>query len=153
MSSTKRRRSREAAFQTLYAIHFTEQDLHQASTLIGSVADDEIRSHDQFSAKLLETLDANRDHVDAVLAKALDRWSPERLSAPDRALLRLGVTELLYFDDIPPRATLNEYIELAKLYGDTESPRFVNGILDRVYRELKSASKPNEGNESNHVRS
>ena len=69
------------------------------------------------------------------IAEVLERWRPERLGATDRALLRLGCAELLYIHDIPIKVTLDEYIELAREFGDDSSAAFVNGILDAIHKK------------------
>ena len=74
------------------------------------------------------------EDVDAELKRALDNWRLERLSRIDRSVLRLSASEILYDPDVPPRAALQEGIRLAGQYGGTESPRFVNGVLDAVLR-------------------
>lgn len=83
---------------------------------------------------LLDLLDENLTQIDQRLAAALDNWSLERLSAIDRAVLRIGAVELLECDDIPPKVAIQEAIRLAEAYGGNESPRFVNGVLDALYK-------------------
>lgn len=73
--------------------------------------------------------------VDAALKRALDNWRLERLSRVDRSVLRLAAAELLFAPEVPPRVALQEGIRLAGQYGGSESSRFVNGVLDAVYRE------------------
>lgn len=88
-----------------------------------------------FCSRLLSTYDKNRNKVDSVLTRSLEGWTVRRLTAEDHANLSLGITELLFFTDVPPRVTINEYIELAKRYGDNDSPRLINGVLDRVAKD------------------
>ncbi|MDP7497492.1 MAG: transcription antitermination factor NusB, partial [Roseibacillus sp.] len=73
--------------------------------------------------------------IDRNLAEVVDNYSPERLDRVDRAILRLGTYELLFDDEVPPAVAINEAIELARAFGTTESPGFVNGVLDRVARQ------------------
>lgn len=73
--------------------------------------------------------------VDGALAAALDNWTLERLSVMDRGILRLGATEMLFLDDIPPKVAIQEAVRLGERYGGAESPRFVNGVLDAVLRK------------------
>lgn len=75
-------------------------------------------------------LRANLPGIDQHLASVVDNYSPERLDRVDRAILRLGTYELLFDDEVPPAVAINEAIELARAFGTTESPSFVNGILD-----------------------
>jgi N utilization substance protein B len=133
---SKRRSSRAAAYQVLYAMDMGGTDPHRATVLHGAMeGDEDVRPVDEFAAELVAAYEAHREGVDAVISAASTRWSLDRMGAPDRALLRLGTTELLHFPDIPHGVIINEYIELAKRYGDSESPRFVNGLLDKVRRE------------------
>ncbi|GMR13298.1 MAG: transcription antitermination factor NusB [Gemmatimonadota bacterium] len=88
--------------------------------------------------RLLETLDAHFGDVDDHLVAALDNWRLERLSAIDRGVLRLAATELIYLSDVPPKVSIQEAIRLAERYGSAESPKFVNGVLDALYKRQES---------------
>jgi len=89
--------------------------------------------------RLLAALDAHLPEIDERLAEALANWRMERLSALDRGVLRVAAAELLYLDDIPPRVSIQEGIRLAEQYGGPESPRFVNGVLDALYRRMMAS--------------
>lgn len=84
--------------------------------------------------RLLQAVDAHRADIDQRLGEALANWRMERLSALDRGILRLAAAEILHMDDIPPRVSIQEAIRLAEQYGGPDSPRFVNGVLDALYR-------------------
>ncbi len=84
--------------------------------------------------RLLELLDDHLPEVDAALQEALDNWRLERLSSIDRAVLRIGAIELLWVEDVPPKVAIQEAIRLAEAYGGDDSPRFVNGVLDALYK-------------------
>ncbi len=84
--------------------------------------------------ELLSLLDEHGDEIDRSLKGALDNWRLERLSRIDRAVLRIGAVELLHCDEIPPKVAIQEAIHLAEAYGGEESPRFVNGVLDALYK-------------------
>lgn len=73
------------------------------------------------------------------ITAAAEKWNLMRLSLVDRSILRLGVYQLLFCPDIPEKVAINEAIELAKKYGGVQSPRFVNGVLDAVYRRKKES--------------
>lgn len=83
---------------------------------------------------LLETLQDHLPDVDRVLKSALDNWRLERLSVMDRSILRLATTEMLFLDEIPPKVSIQEGIHLAEAYGGKDSPRFVNGVLDALFK-------------------
>ena len=84
--------------------------------------------------RVLGTLDEHLATIDRALQDALENWHLRRLSSIDRGILRLGAAELLYFDDVPPKVSIQEGIRLAELYGGDDSPRFVNGVLDALYK-------------------
>src|SRR5262249_43421593 len=89
------------------------------------------------SAKpLIEGMVAHLPEVDERIRRYCENYEFRRISAVDRNVLRLAIYEMLYRDDIPPVVSINEAIELAKTFGGGESGRFVNGILDRVRKDL-----------------
>lgn len=85
---------------------------------------------------LLTTLDDHFTEINERLRTALDNWRMERLAAIDRGVLRLAAAELLFVEEIPPKVAIQEAVRLAEQYGGGESPRFVNGVLDALYRSL-----------------
>jgi N utilization substance protein B len=89
---------------------------------------------------LLETLQDNLPEVDRVLQSALENWRMDRLSVMDRSILRISGTELLFLDEIPPKVSIQEGIHLAEAYGGRDSPRFVNGVLDALYKRSRHQS-------------
>lgn len=89
---------------------------------------------------LLETLQDHLPDVDRALQGALENWRLERLSVMDRSILRLSATELLYLEEIPPKVSIQEGIHLAEAYGGKDSPRFVNGVLDALYKRSRHHS-------------
>lgn len=89
-----------------------------------------------YARTLIEGSFSHRKQLDAILTDNLQNWTLSRLSRVDRNILRLGVFELLYVDDVPSKVTLNEMVELAKSFGNTDSGSFVNGVLDAVRRKL-----------------
>lgn len=84
--------------------------------------------------RLLKEVQGHREEIDQRLAEALANWRMDRLSALDRGILRLAAAEILFMEDIPPKVSIQEAIRLAEQYGGPESPRFVNGVLDALYR-------------------
>lgn len=102
----------------------------------------EIRqAHDparEFAGLLLELVREHLPEVDSAIRATLENFAFERLSPVDRNILRVGASEVLFADHIPPEAAINEAIEIARRFGGEESPKFVNGILDRIHRERKN---------------
>ena len=73
--------------------------------------------------------------INEIISKYADNWDIKRMAVIDKNILRMGIYEILYREDIPPKVSINEAIELAKKYGDMDSGKFVNGILDKVRKE------------------
>ena len=72
--------------------------------------------------------------IDPLISRHADNWDMKRMAIIDRNILRLGVFELMYREDVPPKVCINEAVELAKRFGDEESSKFVNGILDTIHK-------------------
>lgn len=88
-----------------------------------------------FTNDLLATIREHAGEIDERVQRASRNWRLERMSTVDRNILRLATAELLYHESVPTKVVINEAIELAKRFGATESPAFVNGILDRIAQE------------------
>ncbi len=88
--------------------------------------------------RLVGAFGDNRDRVEGAISACLDNWRLDRLSVMDRGILRLGATEILFLPDLPGRVAIQESVRLAERYGGNESPRFVNGVLDAVYRAAQA---------------
>lgn len=94
-----------------------------------------------FAKSLLATVLEKKEHIESLIFPKLKNWDAERIASLDMILMKMGVAELLYFETIPPKVTINEYIELAKEYSTPQSGQFVNGILDSIHKELAGAGK------------
>ncbi|EAC9833153.1 transcription antitermination factor NusB [Listeria monocytogenes] len=127
----KRREAREKALQALFQIELNEMSLDQA---IKNIMEDE---QDDYMEKLVEGVMANKAEIDAIIEPNLDNWRMDRLSKVDLSLLRLSVYEIKYLDDVPNRVSLNESIEIAKIYSDEKSSKFINGVLANIALEDK----------------
>jgi transcription antitermination protein NusB len=90
----------------------------------------------EFAQPLIDGMVAHLPEIDEKIGRYCDNYEFRRISPVDRNVLRLAIYEMLYRDDIPPVVSINEAIELAKTFGGNESGRFVNGILDRVKKDL-----------------
>ena len=96
----------------------------------------------KFANRLFQGAAAELPASDPLITDALQHWKIERLSPVDRNLMRLAIYELRCCPDVPPRVVLNEYIEIAKKYGETRSSSLINGVLDRIYKQLQTAAAP-----------
>lgn len=130
----KRTRAREAALQILYQIEITQDPWEKAASVYWEnvPAETEVR---EFANQLVQGAIQFRDQIDQRIKECADNWEISRMAAVDRNILRLASYELLHLTEIPPKVAINEAVELAKKYGDTDSSKFVNGILDRVHKE------------------
>lgn len=98
---------------------------------------------ENFSMKLVEGVAKERETIDKLIEKCAPEWPIDQIASVDRAILRLGIYELLYgdYDEVPPKVAINESIELAKSFGSDSSPKFVNGVLGTIYREMGEPMK------------
>lgn len=96
---------------------------------------------EKFAIDLLRTVLEKEDYLLELIKPKLKNWDPERIANLDMVLMKMGVSEFLYFETIPPKVTINEYIDLAKEYSTAQSGHFVNGILDNIHKELLQAGK------------
>jgi N utilization substance protein B len=133
-----RSRARGWALQALYAWESRGADASQLMRMLHELFD-ELRVSAQnrpYAEVLVRLVGANLPRIDATIEESLTNWRMNRLSVIDRNVLRMGVAEMLYVDDVPPRMTIREMVQLAEKYGTYESPRFVNGVLDAVMRKV-----------------
>jgi len=140
-----RHRAREAALRMLYQIEVGQsaiEDVARTHESIGGAeaidVDDEAR---QLAVSLADGAWQQRDLIDSYIADAARNWRVERLAIVDRSILRLAVQELLAYPSTPPRVVIDEAIELARAYSCDESARFVNGVVDGIFKRLKEEGK------------
>lgn len=109
----------------------------------GSVNFSELLSPDkwEFAKGLLTTVLEKAEYLESLIIPKLKNWDPERIAALDMIIMKMGVAEFLYFETIPPKVTINEYIDISKEYSTQQSGQFVNGILDNIHKELVSTGK------------
>jgi N utilization substance protein B len=142
--SVSRRQARLFAVQVLYAHAIDGSPIQTVLDRMAEVAEPPAVGRDPFASALCRLTAENLERLDGELAGVVEHWRPERLLLVDRAILRLAACELLLIPDIPPRVTLNEYIEIAKVLGDEQSPGFVNGVLDRIMAQNPKAAGDGE---------
>ena len=128
-----RRASREKAFALLFELSFQPGET-VASLIERACEGDGPPPVDSLALRLAETAADHLEELDDTISKRLKGWKLSRISRVSHALLRLAVCEMLYFDDIPVGASINEAVELAKIYGDDGAPKFINGVLGAIAR-------------------
>jgi N utilization substance protein B len=133
-----RSRARSRALQALYAWEARGAANSPVDTMRQFLGERRLAPPSrQFVEGLIKAFAAHRQEVDQALGDALTNWRLERLSVIDRNILRIGATEMLYLEDIPARVSIQEAIRLAERYGTSESPRFVNGVLDALMHRIE----------------
>ncbi len=130
---TQRRLAREAALETLYRLDLVrgEPDDTIEEIVHRKNPSDEAET---YLRRLVQAVLNNREEIDSMVVRHLRHWRFERLRYLDRAVLRIACAEMLYFDDVPPKVSINEAVDVSRKYGDDDSGRFVNGVLDAVRR-------------------
>ncbi len=132
---SRRRRSREFAIQVLYQLEINQQTVQETLTQFQKIYLPK-GERDEFLERLVHGVLEHRKEIDRLIKQYSKNWRLDRMSLIDRNILRLAIFELMHCEDIPPKVTLNEAIELGKKFGSEESGRFVNGILDRIQNEV-----------------
>jgi transcription antitermination factor NusB len=131
----KRRIARELGLKLLYQLELVRPEAREITVRAfwdDHPADTEV---ELFASLLTKTVLDNQSKIDEVIRESVDNWELNRIARVERNLLRLATAEMLYLDDVPPKASINEAIEIAKMYGSTKrSFQFVNGVLNNVYR-------------------
>jgi transcription antitermination factor NusB len=127
----RRTRGREFALHVLYMADLRGEEAYgEAAAYVGAESRDlEVRA---FAQALVDGVRAHREAIDDWIRRTAKNWDLERMAVLDRNVLRLGIYELLFAGDVPPKVAINEAIEMAKRYSTAQSGAFVNGILDRV---------------------
>jgi len=131
---SKRRDAREQAFALLFELSFHPGECLR-DILDTRGAEDDTPAPDAFALALAECAEAHLTELDEEIAKRLKGWKLNRISRASHALLRLAVCEMKYFDGIPMGASINEAVELAKIYADEGAPKFINGVLGAIARD------------------
>jgi N utilization substance protein B len=130
----KRRKSREFTLQVLYQLDITKQEATKTLTQFQENYLPNGR-RDDFVERLVLGVQEHRKEIDQLIKKYSEHWRLDRMTLIDRNILRMATFELLYCEEIPPKVTLNEAIDLGKRFGSEDSGSFINGILDRIQNE------------------
>ena len=134
----KRRTARELALKFLYQTEFNSNspDSELNSFCDRANVSEEVQN---FTQALIKNILFHKKEVDELLEKISANWAPDRMAVIDKNILRLGICELLFDPATPPKVVINEAVEIAKKFGTEESPDFINGILDKVFKDSKVA--------------
>ena len=138
-----RHQGRESAFKIIYQVDVGKNDIETALQV--TMENDGLNKKEQaFCRDLVLAVEAHLEELDTIIQRNTIGWNVDRMMSIDRNLLRLAVYEMIYCGHIMPEGAINEAVEMAKIYGKAESPRFINSILDKVLKkeERKSHHMP-----------
>ena len=142
MSQLKRRDIRIKVMQVLYAHEMSQDPIKKVKEdLLTGIKEPE---NIEFANQLIDYVLKNEKLLDAYILDKVVNWELERISLIDKLILKIGIAELMYFPDIPPKVSINEAIDIAKDFCTRNSGKFVNGILDAVLDDLKKENKLNK---------
>jgi len=139
---TGRRQAREWAVQFLFQTEFNPDDLEMALTDFWNDKEKNPAERDlTYVNEVVRGVLEKQRELDRTISKYAQNWDVDRLGVLDRVVLRVAVYEMFFRSDIPPVVSINEAVEIAKAYISKESGRFVNGVLDRIQKELDRPSR------------
>ncbi len=142
--AVSRHEARVCALQVLYAV---EVGGHNPSRAFDELVADSGERYRDFARRLVMLSHRKRSKMDDLIQERSQHWDLERIALLDRLILRIALCELFHIEDVPPKVTINEAIEVAKVFSTEQSGRFINGILDAIYSnheaEIRRAKKGN----------
>lgn len=133
----KRTKAREHALKILYAVDITGDEPKKCIDKYWKDNEEKDIEVKTFANSLVLGASNKAKEIDRVISECATNWQLKRMAVIDRNILRFAAHELLFADDIPPKVTINEAIDIAKRYGDSESGKFVNGVLDKINKDIE----------------
>jgi len=137
--SSYRHLARSCVLQTIFNVEFHNQDPQETLELILKEFAPKVEDP-EFSINLLKGVLSKKEEIMKLISKYAPDWPIEKIAKIDRAILQIGIYEIIYSEDIPSIVAINESIELAKEFGDNSSSKFINGVLSNIMKENDSKS-------------
>ena len=132
-----RRAARQCVLKALFAYQFSNND-----TIDQLVSENpELEDNNDFIQLLFDIVLEHVKLTEDIIMSHLENWEIDRVALIDKILLKMGICEIYFIDDIPPKVTISEMVEIAKVYSTDESPVFINGILDAVFKNYIKDNK------------
>ena len=132
-----RRAARQCVLEALFAYQFSKND-----TVDQLVSENpQLKSNNDFIHSLYDDVLKHTKLTEGIIKSHLENWEIDRIAQIDKILLKMGICEIYFIDDIPPKVTISEMVEIAKIYSTDESPVFINGILDAVFKNYIKENK------------
>jgi N utilization substance protein B len=137
----KRTKAREYALQILYAVDITRDEPKNCIEVFWGWSDEANQQVKDFADQIVLGVSDKRKQIDSLISKYATNWELDRMAVIDRNVLRIATYELLHMEDIPPKVSINEAIDIAKKFGGPDSGKFVNGVLDKINKTESRKSK------------
>ncbi len=134
----KRKRSREIAMELLFSMEISKNSYEQTIESFIENYEMDLKTIDlEYIKEVMKSVTDYKEEIDEIIKNSLINWTIERVSKVNLIIVRLAIAEMLYIDDVPEVVAINEAIELTKKYSDDKSVSFVNGALDKVFKNIK----------------
>ncbi|MCD6205114.1 MAG: transcription antitermination factor NusB [Candidatus Marinimicrobia bacterium] len=140
MKMRERRLARETALQAMYAQEISGDSIKVVETNIIDNSEELPEELKSFARQIFQSTTLHKKELDQYIKAKSENWDFERIAVIDRLVIRMAICEFLYFDDIPPKVSISEAIEIAKRFSTDDSSAFVNGILDAVLHMIAEES-------------
>lgn len=127
-----RRKLRRKIFQWLFELEFRPEAIEEIEKKMD--AEFLVGEDREFALDIIKGVWNKREEIDEIIKSHLKGWDFERISPVDKSILRIGIYELCFYKNTPPKVAINEAVELSKLFGKDSSPEFINGLLGKVFR-------------------
>lgn len=135
-----RRMAREGVLEALFSHQFSDVERKvTVNRVLKNVP--ERKANLEFITALFNNVLDNSRWADELIEEHLQNWEFDRVAKVDKVLLKMGICEIYFLEDIPPKVTISEMVEISKVYSTDESPNFINGILDAVYKDFQKKGK------------
>ena len=134
----KRKRSREIAMELLFSMEISKNSYEQTIESFIENYEMDLKTIDlEYIKEVMKSVTDYKEEIDEIIKNSLINWTIERVSKVNLIIVRLAIAEMLYIDDVPEVVAINEAIELTKKYSDDKSVSFVNGALDKAFKNIK----------------
>ncbi len=143
MDREQKRMARIFALKMAYAYEMTNQDdsLVDGNINIDNSLNDQSEDVVVYSKKIVNTCVENIKDIDSLITSKSSNWDINRIAFIDKIIIRLALTEMIYFDEVPPKVSIVEAVEISKEFSTKDSSSFINGILDSIYNENNIAAR------------
>mgnify|MGYP001268436313 FL=1 len=135
-----RRAARQCVLEALFAYQFSKNERKEIINQLVN-KNPELKAHYNFIKSLFDIVFTKMDWTEKLIKSHLENWELDRVANIDKILLKMGICEIYFVNDIPPKVTITEMVEIAKIYSTDESPIFINGILDAVFKDYLKENK------------